>query len=93
MGNKNTSPHLTKTLSLNGHENNRFIQQHNITNNDDTDNSFETSSCQSSNGKKYGPSPRFRRRNTKQIHRDKKGKRPQVCKTLMSTNNRLKFVY
>ena len=79
MGNKNTSPHLTKTLSINGHDNHRFIQQQHITNNDDTDNSFETSSYQSSNGKKNGPSPRFRRRHTRQIHVDKKGKKPQVC--------------
>jgi hypothetical protein len=79
MGNKNTSSHLTKTLSPNGHDNNRFIQQHYITNNDDTDNSFETSSYQSNNSKKYGPSPRFRRRHTRQIHLDKKGKKPQVC--------------
>jgi hypothetical protein len=74
MGNKNTSPHLTKTFSLNGHENNRFSQQHN----DDTDNSFETSSYQSSSGKKYGPSPRVRRRHAKQIQFDKKGKKSQV---------------
>jgi len=81
MGNKNTSPHLTKTLSINGHENSRFTQQHNVTINDDTDNSYETSSCQSSNGKKYGPSPRFRRRrDTRQTHVDKKGKKPQVCR-------------
>jgi hypothetical protein len=66
MGNKNTSPHLTKTLSLNEHDNHRFIQQH-----DDPDNSFETSSYQSNNGKKYGPSPRFRRRHSK-------GKKAQV---------------
>jgi hypothetical protein len=68
MGNKNTSPHLTK---INGHDINRFT--HNSSNNDDTDNSCETSSYQSSNGKKYGPSPRFRRRQNKQ------GKKSQVC--------------
>ncbi len=82
MGNKHTSPHLTKTISLNGHENHRFPspqqQQHSLTHNDDTDNSFETSSYQSSNGKKYGPSPRFRRRHSKQIQLEKKGKKAQV---------------
>jgi hypothetical protein len=83
MGNKNTSPHLTKSVSINEHENNRFLQQHHLTNNDDTDNSFETSSYQSSNGKKYGPSPRFRRRHTKQTNLDKKGKKPQVCKIMV----------
>jgi hypothetical protein len=72
MGNKNTSPHLTKT---NGHETNRFSQQSNLSTNDDTDNSCETSSYQSSTGKKYGPSPRFRRRQSKQ------GKKSQVCRT------------
>ncbi len=67
MGNKNTSPHLTKT---NGHEHHRYTeQQHNLTNND---NSFEISSNQNNNGKKYGQSPRIRRRSTKQ------GKKSQV---------------
>jgi len=75
MGNKSTSPHLTKPISTNGHENNQFNQQYNLSNNDDTDNNLETSSYQSNNGKKYGPSPRFRRRHTKQINLDKKGKK------------------
>lgn len=79
MGNKNTSPHLINSLSINGYDNHRSFQQHNLTNNDDTDNSCETSSYQSSNGKKHGPSPRFRRRrDTRQSPADKKGKRLQV---------------
>ncbi|CAF1388363.1 unnamed protein product [Adineta steineri] len=87
MGNKNTSPHLTKTLSINGHENHRFIQQHNVTNSDDTDNSFETSSYQSSNGKKYGPSPRFRRRrDNRHTHSDKKGKKPQPASSYLNVS-------
>ncbi|CAF3816104.1 unnamed protein product [Rotaria sp. Silwood1] len=80
MGNKNTSPHLTKTLSINEHhEKNHFNQKYNITNNEDIDSNFDNSSYQSYNGKKkYGPSPRFRRRHTKQIRHDKKGKKIQV---------------
>ncbi len=69
MGNKNTSPHLTKTISLNGHDNNRFIHQH-----DDSNNSFESSPY---NGKKYGPSPRFRRRHSK-------GKKSQVIEFIFT---------
>lgn len=65
MGNKNTSPHLTKS---NGHDNYRLIQQQNFNNTDD----IETASYRNSNGKKHGPSPRFRRRQSKQ------GKKSQV---------------
>ncbi|CAF3276263.1 unnamed protein product, partial [Rotaria sp. Silwood2] len=78
MGNKNTSAHLTKTLSINEHEKNRFIQQHNLKNNEDIDSCLDNSSYKSYNGKKHGPSPRFRRHHTKQIHLDKKGKKNQV---------------
>lgn len=74
MGNKSTSPQLTKNLSINGHEKNNFNNY-----NDDTDASLDNSSNQSYNGKKYGPSPRFRRRHPpKQISVDKKGRKPQV---------------
>jgi hypothetical protein len=76
MGNKNSSSHLTN------HQNNRFIHQQKsnnyITNNDDIDYNFDISSYRSSNSKKHGPSPRFRRRHTRQIHLDKKIKKPQV---------------
>ncbi len=49
-----------------------------ITNNDDSNYNFDTSSYRNSNSKKHGPSPRFRRRHTRQVHLDKKIKKPQV---------------
>ena len=80
MGNKNTSPHLTKTLSINGHDPSRSLHSY-----DDTDNHFETSSYQSSNGKKHGPSPRFRRRqHPKPIPPDRKGRKSQVVQSQLS---------
>ena len=79
MGNKSISPHLAKTLSINEQGKNEFIQQHNLINNDDHDNSFEDSSYQNNNGrKKHGSSPRFRRRHSRPIQFDKKGKKVQV---------------
>lgn len=72
MGNKNTSPHVIRS---NGHDNYRLIQQQqqqNLTNHDDIDGNAETASYRNSNGKKHGPSPRFRRRQSKQ------GKKSQV---------------
>ena len=76
MGNKTSSSHLIN------HQTNRSIHQqksnHYITNNDDINNSLDTSSYRSSNSKKYGPSPRFRRRHTRQIQLDKKTKKAQV---------------
>ncbi|CAF0923797.1 unnamed protein product [Adineta ricciae] len=87
MGNKNTSPHLINSLSINGYDNHRSFQQHNLTNNDDTDNSCETSSYQSSNGKKHGPSPRFRRRrDTRQSPLDKKGKKLQSASSHLNVS-------
>jgi len=77
MGNKNSSTHLTN------HQNNRYVHHkqkssYYITNNDDINYNFDTSSYRSSNSKKHGPSPRFRRRHTRQVHLDKKIKKPQV---------------
>ncbi|CAF4102295.1 unnamed protein product, partial [Rotaria sp. Silwood1] len=45
------------------------------------------SSYQSYNGKKkYGPSPRFRRRHTKQIRHDKKGKKIQPVSSYLNVS-------
>jgi hypothetical protein len=78
MGNKTSSSHLIN------HQTNRSIHQqksnHYITNNDDINNSFDTSlyRSSSSSSKKYGPSPRSRRRHTRQTQLDKKTKKAQV---------------
>lgn len=65
MGNKNSSTHLTN-------------QQYK-SNNHSLHSSIENSSLyRTNNWKKYGLSPRFRRRHPRQVHHDKKGKKPQV---------------
>ncbi|CAF4123245.1 unnamed protein product [Rotaria sp. Silwood2] len=64
MGNKNSSSHLTNNQSKRS-----FHQQKSnyyITNNDHIYSKFDTSSYKSSNTKKHGPSPRFRRRHARQ---------------------------
>lgn len=72
MGNKNSSSHLT-SRSIHQQKSNHYI-----TNNDDSNYNNDTSSYRTSNGKKHGQSPRFRRRHTRQVHLDKKTKKPQV---------------
>jgi hypothetical protein len=70
MGNKNSSTHLT---------NHQRKSNYYITNNDEIHYTIDTSSYQTNNNnKKHGPSPRFRRRHARQVHLDKKLKRPQV---------------
>lgn len=63
MGNKNTSPHVSKS---NGHDYSRYLSQQNSINHEDSEKNFQTASYGNSNGKKYGPSPRCRRRQSKQ---------------------------
>lgn len=66
MGNKNSTTQLTKTFSVNGHD--EFEK-----------NPFDITSYQSSNGKKYGPSPRMRRRQTnKPLPTERKSRKSQV---------------
>lgn len=76
MGNKNSSSHFTN------HQNNLFTHprksNYYITKNDDINAKFDASHHQSSNTKKHGPSPRFRRRHGRQVHLDKKTKKSQV---------------
>jgi hypothetical protein len=81
MGNKNTSVHLTKSLSTHGQEHQRYIQhQHDMIVHDHSDASLDTSSSyQSATNKKHGPSPRCRRRPTRQVQIDRKAKKSQVC--------------
>ncbi len=69
MGNKNSSTHLT---------NHQRKSNYYITNNDDNNYTIDTSLYRTTNSKKHGPSPRFRRRHARQVHLDKKLKRPQV---------------
>ena len=75
MGNKNSSSHLTNHRSTHQQKSANYI-----TNDDDDDsnNNIPTSSDRNLNSKKHGPSPRFRRRHARQVHLDKKTKRPQV---------------
>ncbi|CAF1099166.1 unnamed protein product [Adineta steineri] len=84
MGNKNSSSHLIN------HHNYRYIHQQKsnnyVINNDDINNNFETSSDRNSNSKKHGPSPRFRRRHTRQGHLDKKTKRPQTVSSYLNVS-------
>ena len=76
MGNKHPSAHLTdKTFSNDTDDHHRDNQQHDISN---SDGSFETSSFQSNTSRKYGPSPRSRRRHSRQVQLEKKTKKSQV---------------
>lgn len=84
MGNKNTSAHLNRALSGNDDDDDddhhRYIHQHDqLASHDDIDDPFDIAAYQTQAGKKYGPSPRLRRRQTRQVHADKKGRKPQVC--------------
>ena len=78
MGNKNTSSHVSKS---NGHDYSRYLSQQNSINHEDIENNFQTASYGNSNGKKHGPSPRFRRRQSKQ------GKKSQVTFRKPSTSS------
>ncbi|CAF4679105.1 unnamed protein product [Rotaria socialis] len=80
MGNKNSSSHLKN------HRNKSFTYQRKsnnyITDNDHTNAKFDTTSLHQ--GKKNGPSPRFRRRHTRQVHLDKKTKKLQTVSSYLN---------
>ncbi|CAF1085508.1 unnamed protein product [Rotaria sordida] len=85
MGNKNSSSHLTNHQSKRSFHHQK--SNHYITNNDHIYSKFDTSSSyQSSNSKKHGPSPRFRRRHARQVHLDKKSKKAQTISSYLNVS-------
>lgn len=78
MGNKNSSSqsNLNKSISINGQEHESFCSERNES--ELVDRNSDILSYQSQLNRKYGPSPRPRRRSTKTNQIEKKNRKSQV---------------
>ncbi|CAF0761533.1 unnamed protein product [Adineta ricciae] len=85
MGNKNSSSHLTNHRSTHQQKSANYITNDDV-DDDDSNNNIPASSDRNLNSKKHGPSPRFRRRHARQVHLDKKTKRPQTVSSYLNVS-------